>query len=122
MEPVYFSYFNNRRTKERGLARISIALKSYEIGLVTDLTLCPPKTSFYKYKNKEITKDELLLDYIMIKLQDLNIKEVYNKYAGKVLLCHEKIEENNSEVVCHRQLLMFLLKEKGFPAEELPNS
>lgn len=113
-ETVYFSYYNNRKTKDLPLERVQISLYSYEKGLPLATELFPNKDLFIAYKEGTINFSELIHSYYM-HLQNLNPEEIYNKYKGKVLLCHES---NIND--CHRTAIRLWLKDNGFKAEELP--
>jgi len=110
---IYFSYFNNRKTRALGLERISVALHSFEVGVKVANELCVPKEDFIKYKQGTIDFNMLMLKYYEKVISKLDLDNEYNKYDGKVLLCHEVD-------ICHRRFLMQCFIDAGHECIELP--
>lgn len=110
---VYLSYYNNKKTRSLPLERISISLSTYEKDIKVDKDLAPPYSSFQAYKGGLISFEELIDDFIQMKLMKLNPEEIFKKYKGRVLLCHE-VED------CHRFVVKEWLETHGYKCIELP--
>lgn len=110
---VYFSYYNNRKTRNLPLKRVSISISCYEKDIEVEPRLTPPSISFSKYRRNEISFNELILDFKNNKLAFLDPEDIYKKYRGCVLLCHE-VEQ------CHRFAVKEWLESFGYKCIELP--
>lgn len=112
-ETVYFSYFNNRKTRQLNLKRLSIANSCFENDIEVYKDLLVPLDLFKDYKQEKITLEQLFSKYLIRVLLNLNPEKVFNDCKGKVLVCHE-VEG------CHREMVKIWLEQSGYKCIELP--
>lgn len=107
---VYLSYFNNPRVKKSKRNKYSIALYQFvEMPKASELLV--PARLFKKYKNREISFEELCVQYYLLVLNRLNPVEIGEKYSEAILCCHEVKK-------CHRVMIAHWLNENGIDAKE----
>ena len=99
---VYTSYYALacKLLPNRRLVAISIGIpEGFNGDILRELN--PSGTLLSKYKNGEISDKEYTKIYYEETLSKLNAKEIYNKIAGKCLICY-----CGKDKFCHRKLVL----------------
>lgn len=115
---IRFSYFNNPTVRSMDKSKIVSVARTAYIDLSKEQfanELLVPSWLYRMYKvSKEISFEEFLESYISEVVMKLDPYEIYKKYDGKVLCCHEKDIDT-----CHRKVIYLWLKSYDLEVEEI---
>lgn len=112
---IYVSYFNNPKLRDVSQDKImSVALsKKYGTQFAQACELLVPSNLFKRYMAKELSYTDFISEYWETVLDKLSVTDIYNKYDGMILCCHEK-----NVTTCHRFAILEWFKSYGLEVEE----
>lgn len=108
---IYTSYY--ARYKDDDGVSISRGIPGWFKGERCE-ELMPPWELVNAYKLSQINDEQYEEIYREVILKELDAKEIYEEYDGKVLLCYETPDK-----FCHRKIVAKWLNENGIKVKEL---
>lgn len=113
---IYVSYYGNHRKFPQDFKTVSISrfIPKYMKVDKHAIELAPSQKLLNDYKAGSINNAAYTEIFTKDVINQLNPKEIFEKYDNCVLLCYEKTGD-----FCHRTLVQKWLNEAGFECKEL---